>query len=270
MKKNVLKILIGSIMLEAILVSIQILTGDYINTVMWQVILSLLIISEYSIPCLLYAKIHDDGEYESITVYGTILACILAFVQILTIWQILPILNNDILNKINITLNIIVWVQAVIPWMLSYRIEKNIVDILKKITIALIILVSLWTIEIIWTEKLPEEFMLKLFIILIVLNSASLISTVILILTNKNEIVPEITSQNITPIQETKQEIVKVVEQQQVVKGVESKPQEQPQNTIKQESTATEAIDFTDYMQESTKNIQSSSTNDNENNNNAI
>ena len=177
--------MLGTIILEAILVCIFILMGNIISIAALRTLESVGIIFIYSIPCLLYSKIYDNEKYRYMATGGACLAFVAAILSILNTWNLIGI--SESLVKINTTLTIIIWMLAFISYILSYISINNTLDIFKKSSITLITLLSIWTTIIIWTS-IPKGFFLRLYLVLIVLTIASFICTVILIRVYKREI----------------------------------------------------------------------------------
>ena len=177
MRKNVLKVMLGSIIVEAILVCLFILIGNF-DYVSWRALGSVGIILLYSVPCLCYAKIYDNEKYKSIAIGSVILAGVLALIIILLIWQLLG--ENDFLLKIVYIANDILWGLAIISWILSIPSINNLLSIFKKISISLTILLSLFIAFMILVENFPTEFLLRLYWVVIVLTVGSWICISIL------------------------------------------------------------------------------------------
>lgn len=177
MKKNILKIMLGSIILEAILVCIFILIGDF-DSFAWNALGSVALIFCYSIPCLFYSKIYDNEKYRYIANIGASLACILALVQILLLWKIIT--AGIFLTQISSSIAILVYLLAAISWILSITTLNKLLENFKNISITLSILLSSFRILSIWNENFLEGFLLRLFYVLIVLTIGSFICTLIL------------------------------------------------------------------------------------------
>ena len=186
MKKSILKIMLGSVILEAILVCIFILIGSF-DDVTWRSLASVGIIFGYSIPCLFYSKIYDNEKYKYIAIGGASIVCISALISILGLWDLIG--NSEILGKIVGTFNVAIWMLAFISWILSYISVNNLLNLFKKISISLISLLSFFIIIIIWSESFPEGFLARLYYVLIVLTVGSFICTLILTRIYKKEIV---------------------------------------------------------------------------------
>lgn len=191
MKKTILKIMLGSIILEAVLVCIFILIGKFTD-MSWQALSSVGIIFLYSIPCLFYSKIYDDKKYKYIAITGAIFAFITAFASILGTWELIE--DEGILEQFLICLNIIVWMLALMSWILSYASINKILDISKKISITLIALLSFILNIIVLTEKHPEGFLERLYYVIIVITVGSFICTLIITKIYKKELLED--SQN--------------------------------------------------------------------------
>ena len=185
MKKGILKIMLGSVILEAILVCIFILVGSFDN-VTWKSLGSVGIIFGYSIPCLFYSKIYDDEKYKYIAISGASVACVSALISILDLWNLIS--EGEFLGKVVETFNVIIWMLAFISWILSYISVNSLLNLFKKISISLISLLSFFITIIIWTESFPKGFLARLYYVLIVLTVGSFICTLILTKIYKKEI----------------------------------------------------------------------------------
>ena len=185
-KKSILKIMLGSIILEAILVCVFILIGSF-DDIAWNSLRLDGIIFGYSIPCLFYSAIYDNEKYKYISITGACVVCVTALISLLGLWDL--IIVGDIFEKILLTFNVIIWMLALISWVLIYTSVNKLLNLFKKISISLISLLSLIIIFIILTEKYPEGFFERLYYVLIVLTVGSFICTLILTRIYKKEIV---------------------------------------------------------------------------------
>lgn len=176
MKKAILKIMLGTVILEALLVCVFILIGDF-DDVAWQSIESVGIIFGYSIPCLFYSKIYDDEKYKYIAITGSGVVCITTVMSILSLWDLMG--ESDILVNILGTLNVVVWSLTFISWILSFISVNNLLSTFKKISITLILLESIFTTFNIWAG-FPEDFFARLYYVLMVLTVCAFICTLIL------------------------------------------------------------------------------------------
>ena len=186
MKKGILKIMLGSVILEAILVCIFILIGSF-DDVTWKSLESVGIIFGYSIPCLFYSKIYDDEKYKYIAISGASVVCVSALISILGLWDLIS--EGEFLGKTFGTFNVIIWMLAFVSWILSYISVNNLLNLFKKISIPLIAILSFFITIIIWTESFPEGFLGRLYYVLMVLTVGSFICTLILTRIYKKEIV---------------------------------------------------------------------------------
>ena len=186
MKKNILKIMLGSIILEVILVCIFILIGSF-DDIAWEALGSVGVIFGYSIPCLFYSRIYDDKKYKYIAIIGASIACVTALITILGLWHLIN--QSELLIKIVGTFNVVVCMLAFISWILSYISVNKILNIFKKVSISLISLLSLFIIIIIWAGGLQKDLLIRLFYVLIVLTVGSFICTLILTVIYKKEII---------------------------------------------------------------------------------
>lgn len=185
MRKNVLKIMLGSIIAEAILVCIFILIGNF-DTLSWRALGSVGIIFFYSIPCLCFAKIYENENYKIIAIGGAIISCISALIIILGIWELIT--ETTFLSKILFTFNDIIWTLAIISCILPIPSVNGLLSVFKKISISLTILLSIFIAIIILTEKFPENFLLRLYWVIIVLTVGSWICISVLTRIYKKEI----------------------------------------------------------------------------------
>ena len=188
MKKTILKIMLGSVILEAALICIFILTGTIAEETTWRAISSVLFIFGYAIPCLFYSRIYDNEKYKYIAIVGAAVASVLALISILKVWELIP--AGEILGKFEGTLSTVVYMLVFISWVLSYASTNNLLNLFKEISISLIIILSFWIVIIIWTI-FPTGFLGRLFWVLIVLTVGSYICTLILTRIYRKELIKE-------------------------------------------------------------------------------
>lgn len=194
MKKIILKVILGTIILEAILISFFILLGNF-NEVSWKSMASVAIVLECSIPCLFYAKIYDNPKYKNIAILGVAISGINAIISILTLWT--GFKNNiNIIGKITGTLQNLMWLLVFISQLLSYNSIEKIVNNFKKISICALIILNIFILTIMWTEKFPEDFVARLFYMIIVLTVASYIATLIVVKIYKKNINLNLNNEN--------------------------------------------------------------------------
>ena len=227
MKKNVLKIMLGSVILEVILVCLFILIGIF-DDMAWRSLGSVAIIFGYSIPCLFYSKIYDNERYKFIATSGAIVVCISALISILWLWNFID--NSEILIEIVATFNVIIYTLAFVSWLLSYVSVNNLLKSFKEISISLITVLSFFNIIIIWSS-FPEDFLLRLYYVLSVLTIGSSICTLILIQIYKKEIVKVSQGENISQINSNNDYILSNSAQHQNLQSVDNS-QEQNLNSF--------------------------------------
>ncbi len=185
MKKTILKVMLGTIILEVVLVCLFILIGNF-DSVTLSALGSVSIIFGYSIPCLFYSKIYDDEKYKYIAISGASLACLSALISILNLWNLIN--WGELLSQITATVNVIVWMLALVSWILSYVSVNNLFNLFKKVSISLITILSLFIIVITWSSY-PAGFLSRLYYVLVVLTAGSFICTLILTKIYQKEIV---------------------------------------------------------------------------------
>lgn len=176
--------MLGSIILEVILVCLLILIGDF-DEIAWQAIGSIGIIFGYSIPCLFYSKIYDNDKYKAIAVIGSYIAFFAALISVLNLWG--PLIEGDF--ELIATFNVVIWMLAFISWILSLSSVNEILKLFKKINVILLTILSFFIIVDIWSANFPEGFLARLYYVLIVLTIGSLICLLILTKVYKKEIV---------------------------------------------------------------------------------
>ena len=185
MKKSVLKVMLGTIILESILVCVLILIGNA-----WSIglkaISSIGIIFGYSIPCLLYSKVYESNQYRFIAIYGSFLAGLAAIWSILGIWEIE--LSNEYFDKVFVIINILVGALALIAWIISYFTQNKVLNIFKRITIVCILFLSIFLSYLSWIDTYPEGLLIRIYYVLIVLTVGSFISTLILTRIYRNDL----------------------------------------------------------------------------------
>ena len=185
MKKNILRIMLGSIIVEVLLICIFILTENF-NVSSIRALSSVGIIFAYSIPCLVYSRIYDRDEYKYIAAVGVSIACCLALIEILIIWEIIA--AGKILTKIIASMNNLTWGLVFISLILSFASVNDLLNLFKKISISLIAILNAFVLFIIWAG-FPGSFMFKLFLVILVLTVGSLVCTSILIIVHRKELI---------------------------------------------------------------------------------
>ena len=110
MKKIILKIILGTIILEAILICLFILLGNF-NIISWKSMASVIIVLECSIPCLFFAKIYDNSKYKNVAILGATISGIDAVISIVTLWTGF---DNNIIRKFTGSLQNFMWLLAFI------------------------------------------------------------------------------------------------------------------------------------------------------------
>lgn len=184
MKKNVLKIMLGSIIIEALLICLFILTGE-LDEIAVRALASIGIIIGYSIPCLFYSKIYDNEKYKYIAISGSVIVCISALMDILNLWNLFT--RGEFLSNMMKTFDVVIYMLVFISWILSFVSVNNLLNLFKKISILLILLLSFSQTIIIWMGKFPEGFLARLYFVLIILTISSFICTLILTRVYKKE-----------------------------------------------------------------------------------
>ena len=185
MKKNVLKVMLGSVIGEAILVCLFILIGSF-DSVAMKSMGAVAIIFTFSVPCLFYAGIYDNNKYKNVAITGAILAGITALICILGVLEIIE--WSKVLIKSVSIFTVAIWALALISWVLSYNSINNLLRIFKRASIFLTTIFSIFVILIILAEEFPDGFLARLFYVILVLLSGSNICMRILIRTYRKEI----------------------------------------------------------------------------------
>ena len=189
MKKTILKIMLGSIIAEVVIVCFFILLGDF-NEVAARACESIAVIFGYSIPCLFYARVFDKEKYKNIAIVGSITAALAALISIYLILQ--DIYNDyEILEKALAVLSIVVGCLASVSWILSYPSVNNLFSNFKKAAIVLISIFSLYMIINVFELFEMDGFLLRLYFVLCILSIGSLISILIMTRIYKKEISEE-------------------------------------------------------------------------------
>ena len=83
-----------------------------------------------------------------------------------------------------------------ISQLLSYNSTEKIVKYFKRISIIALIVLNIFILTIIWTENFPEDFVARLFYMVIVLSVASYIATLIIVRIYKKTITPSLKDEN--------------------------------------------------------------------------
>ena len=186
MKKQVLKVMLGAVIIEVVLVCLFILTNSF-NYVSFKALGSGGIIFGYSIPCLFYSRISDDERYKNISIIGSVCAFLAALLAILFTWG--DITDSVFLWKTYISLTILVGAFAIISLELSFPSVNELFDNFKKACIVFTSIIAIWYIGIIITEHGPDPdgFFFRLLLVLNVLEVGSIVCTLILSLIYKKE-----------------------------------------------------------------------------------
>ena len=242
MKKGVLKVMLGSVVLEAIIVCVFILIGKF-NDIAWKSLASVANIFLYSIPCLFYARVYDNEKYRNLAVVGTIVVGILALNSILSLWGLLG--SYAILQKIIYTLSIVMWALAFISWALSYESVNNLLNLFKKIFISLLSILSLILIIIVWIEKFPEGFFSRLFYVLIVLTFGAFVCILILTRMFKKELINQ-SNEIEENIEIISNDVIQQVNEVNIEPQSQANTQEQSINVVSNNQNNEEVIEILD------------------------
>jgi len=168
MRKATLKVMLGTVIIEVILVCVLILMGE-LNEVVGRTMLSVAIIFFNSLPCLLYARIYDDEKIKMIAVFGTILTSVVALLGILNVWKLIDV--NGALEKVVEVIEIFVWSLALISWTLSYKPINKVVNIFRNASSISLAIFSLFSSVMVLIEYKLEGFMLRLYFVLMVITA---------------------------------------------------------------------------------------------------
>ncbi len=152
MRKNILKLLIGSLCVSA-LVGIMIIMSGSFGELEIKVLVTTLLIFCYSIPGLCSSTIYEKGNLRLFSILGMGLALITCIYMLCLIWNIVEFNLFDTFKwKIIGTLNLLCWSSGHISLILLINNKHNIVSTLKNLTILFsaimdyMILISLWSI----------------------------------------------------------------------------------------------------------------------------
>ena len=168
MRKATLKVMLGTVIIEVILVCVLILMGK-LNDVVGRTMLSVAIIFFNSLPCLLYARIYDDEKVKMIAVVGAILTSVAALLGILNVWKLIDV--NGALEKVVKVIEIFVWSLALISWILSYKPINKVVNIFRNSSSISLAIFSLLTAIMVLIDYELEGFMLRLYFVLMVITA---------------------------------------------------------------------------------------------------
>ncbi len=172
MRKNILRIMLGSIIFDVVLVCLFILLGDF-SKIGNYTLISTGIIFGYSIPCLFYSKIYDKPKYKYIAIIGSIIVFAAALICILAVWGLFTF--NDTFAKTVGTLDIFIVMMAIVSWILSYAYESVLFKVFQIIGISSSAILSVCITIAILKEKFPEGFLFRLYAVLLVLLVGSLV-----------------------------------------------------------------------------------------------
>ena len=208
MKKNILKIMIGTVIAEVLVICYFILFGknnDIYSAI--KISLSVGIVFCYTIPCLFYSRIYDNEKYKKYALIGSCLVLIASIFSILHLWDIIPFYSSDsstlysidntgemIYEKVMFTLNSIISILALFSWFIVYLNANKTLDKFVKGSLIISAISCLYFNLISWIDP-TEGFLIRLMYVLYVLSFGSIIITFILSIIHKKEI-KEIRSKN--------------------------------------------------------------------------
>ena len=168
MRTATLKVMLGTVIVEVILVCVLILMGE-LNDVVGRTMLSVAIIFFNSLPCLLYARIYDDEKVKMIAIVGAILTSVAALFGILNVWKLMDI--SGALEKALSVIEIFVWSLALISWVLSYKPINKVVNIFRNASSISLAVFSLFSSVMVLLEYSLEGFVLRLYYVLMVITT---------------------------------------------------------------------------------------------------
>lgn len=174
MKKTILKVIIGTICIEALLLVIFILLGE-INNVLWKSLGCAGLIILYCIPCLIHTDIHEKNKiFSNIGISLALFSCLY--------YIIILIFDVDIPNLINEITTIIIsetWFFTFYSLIIRVN-NKSIIKFFKNGTLTTASGINIYHIIMIISGKNPEGFFLRLYAILWVLTISGSVSLLIL------------------------------------------------------------------------------------------
>ena len=207
MKKSILKIMIGSVILEVLVICFFIIIGINGNTYFGKISASILCVFLYCIPCLFYTRLCNNEKYKYVVKVGVYMVIVAGVMSILSNWglfdvkqkavklaivssaspihEVIPVVSN-IINSLNSA--IVTLAFMAIP--LSYPDINKIFNIFKKSTIVLLGLSFINTIIYIWIPEIIQynEILQRLVLVVTILTIGSLICLLITRIMYKKEI----------------------------------------------------------------------------------
>lgn len=186
MKKNFLKILIGSLCLSALLGIISILTGNF-GELESKILGTTATIFVFSISGLCCSMLYEKEKYKSFSTFGIVASLLACILLILIIWGFLDVCiifcsenNNDFVWKMLETLIVLSYSSAHISLMLLIKNENNIIIKSKNLTILLSGILDIMILTMIWEIVAGSVFYGKLiFICAILVTLGTIISPIL-------------------------------------------------------------------------------------------
>lgn len=185
MKKIVLKILLGSVITEILLICLSILM-DNSNEIVSHAIISVFIIIIYLLPCIFYAQMLEKEKCKYLVMTGLAFSIVAMLSN--TVYNLIPFFQGENMLKICDSLDTIVWGLFLSSLVATIKSLNKGIRFFKIINIILTILLSIFLISQTWFGIIKDDFLQRIYYILIILTIGSYICTFILTKVYKKEL----------------------------------------------------------------------------------
>lgn len=198
MKKKILKLLVGSLCLSALIGIFIILFGSF-NEIEGKILLTTLLIFGYSIPGLCASTIYEKEKLHSFSILGISLSLISCIYMLGLLWEFF---SFDFFNinhwKIIFSLNILCLSTGHLSLILLINNQNNIVSTFKISTVVISIIIDLMILTLIWDLSLANDLYFRILLVLGILATLGTVGTPILNKIYKQENTNDITN-NMSP-----------------------------------------------------------------------
>lgn len=180
MKKNMLKILIGSLCLSAIVGIVIILLGSF-GEIESKILGTTLLVFGYSIPGLCSSTIYEKEKLHYFSIIGIMIALISCLYVICLVWNIFDFNIFDSAQwKILWTLNILCWSSGHISLILLINDKNKMVLTFRLLTVIMSIIIDIMILIPTWELYNPSDFYYRLLLVIGILITLGTIGTPIL------------------------------------------------------------------------------------------
>ena len=180
MRKNMLKLLVGSLCLSAFIGIVIILIGTF-GEIESKVLATTLLIFGYSIPGLCLSTIYEKDRLRSFSIIGMLVVLITCLYTICLVWGIFEFdFLSSIQWKIILSLNLLCCSSGHISLILLINNKNNLVLVFKNLTVLFSIIIDIMILLPLWDMFDPIDFYYRLMWVLGILITLGTIGTPIL------------------------------------------------------------------------------------------